>query len=168
MKPLAVLAAAAGATVVLAGCTATSGSSAAQSGTSPSAASPSAASTATARHAPAAIACPKSYGAWKNGPGQDVITAVNAVVTASKGVDIQAQEAALKKAAPAIDAAASHPIPACADPKGYWDALMLHVNAAAESLKSATGTKTLTLALKSVPQLDRELKAEVKRTTGVS
>ena len=163
MKPLAVLAAAAGATVVLAGCTATSGSSAAQSGTSPSAAS-----TAMTRHAPAAIACPKSYGAWKNGPGQDVITAVNAVVTASKGVDIQAQEAALKKAAPAIDAAASHPIPACADPKGYWDALMLHVNAAAESLKSATGTQTLTLALKSVPQLDRELKAEVKRTTGVS
>lgn len=161
MKPLAVLAAAAGATAILAGCTTTSGTSAAQSGTS---ASPS--STATAHHGVAAIACPKSYGAWKNGPGKEVIAAVNAVVTVSSGGDLQAQEAALRKAAPAVDAAGSHPIPACADPKGYWDALMLHVNAAAESLKSATGTTSLKLALKDVPQLERDLKAEVKLTTG--
>ena len=162
MKPLAVLAAAAGVVVVLAGCTSSSGTSATQSGAS---ASP--ASTTTTSHGAVSIACPKSYGVWKSGPAKEVIAAVNAVVTASSSGDMQDQEAALRTAAPTIDVAASHPIPACADPKGYWDALMLHVNAAAESLKSATGTKSLELALKDVPQLDREFKAEVKRTTGM-
>jgi|GEM_PF-3089816 len=159
MKPLTVLAAAAGTVAVLAGCTANSGTSAAQSGTS---ASP--AATATPSHGTASIACPKRYTTWKNGPGKEVVAAVDAVVVASRNGDIQAQQAALKKAAPAVDAATSNPMPACADPKGYWSALMLHVNAAAQSLKSGSGTDSVKVALHDVPKIDRQLNAEVKRT----
>jgi hypothetical protein len=65
----------------------------------------------------------------------------------------------LKKTRPALTRAARYPMPACADPKGYWAALLMHVNAAAASTAS---TATLTAAMKGVPTLARELNAELQ------
>ena len=162
MKPLALLTAAAGAIAILTACSQTSHTSAPQ-------ASP--AGVAHSAHPAVLVNCPKLYDTWKNGGAKTVIAAVNAVDSASMVGDIQAQivalKVALKKATPAVDTAASYPMPACADPKGYWNALLLHVNAAAGSAKSATGTASITVALKAVPQLERELNAELKRTTEV-
>jgi hypothetical protein len=152
MKPLALLAAVAGAAVVLTACSQTSRTSAPQ------------ASPATITHSAVLINCPQLYDAWRNGPAKNVVAALNAVDSASTG-DIGAQTAALKKAASAFVTAARYPMPACADPKGYWDALMMHVSAAASSVNSAAGTTSITVALKDVPQLERELSAELKRTT---
>lgn len=160
MKPLALLAAV-GAVAILAACSQTSRTSATQ--TSPAKQT----SPANVTRPPALVNCPQLYDNWKNGAAKKTIAAVNAVASAISANDISAEIAAVKKAAPAVDTAASHPIPACADPKGYWDALLLHVNAAVGSVKSATGRASIMVALKGVPQLEHELSAEVKRTAQV-
>jgi hypothetical protein len=66
---------------------------------------------------------------------------------------------ALEKARPAVARAARHPIPACADPRGYWDVLLMHVNAAATSKGAAS---TARAAMKGVREIDHELRAELK------
>jgi hypothetical protein len=58
-------------------------------------------------------------------------------------------------------------MPACADPKGFWTALLMHVNAAASTKSSGSGTASITLALKGVPTIERELSGELKNTAGV-
>jgi hypothetical protein len=126
---------------------------------------PSATPTTTA-HAAQSIECPQLYRAWKNGPAGKVVTAVSMVAAATAGGGHQAQTAAVKNAAPEVRAAASLPMPSCADPKGYWDALLLHVNAASESLGSAGEAETMKAALQEVPQLERELNSELQRSIG--
>jgi hypothetical protein len=69
--------------------------------------------------------------------------------------------AVLKKAEPAVARAARYPMPACADPKGYWEPLLMHINAAAASTGSAS---SLRAAMKGVPMITRELVAELNRT----
>jgi hypothetical protein len=71
--------------------------------------------------------------------------------------------AVLKKTEPAVTRAARYPMPACADPQGYWEVLLMHVNAAAASTGSAS---TLRAAMMGVPTITREFLAELKRTTG--
>lgn len=155
MKPLALLVAMAGAAVVLTACSQTSRTSAPQ------------ASPPTSTHSAVLINCPQLYDAWQNGPAKKIVAALNAVDSVSTVDDIHAQIAALKKAAPQVATAARHPMPTCADPKGYWTALLLHVNAAASSANSRAKTTPITVALKAVPRLERELSAELKRTAAV-
>lgn len=162
MKPLTLLAAASIA-VGLTACTQSSGGSTAQQTTRTP--TPQASQTAISRSA--GISCPQRYHAWQNGPAKKTIAALNTVNSAVVIDDIGAQITALKKAGPEVDKAGSYPIPVCADPKGYWGALLLHVNAAAKSAKTATGTSSLGAALKAVPQLERQLKAELKHTAAV-
>ncbi len=163
MKLVTLLAATASA-AALAACSHSPGTPAAQpsSGTS---GSPSSASTlAGTVHR---ISCPQRYQAWEKGAGSKAMAAVNAVDSAIAAHDVNAEIAALKVAAPAINNVAGHPIPACADPKGYWSVLLLHINAAANSAESTAGTTSVTVALKGVPQLKRQLTAELKRTAAV-
>jgi len=68
----------------------------------------------------------------------------------------------LKNTKPALIRAARYPMPTCADPRGYWPILLLHVNAAA----SGGSTANLTAAMKNVPTLSHELNAELRRTEG--
>jgi hypothetical protein len=152
MRLLRLVAGAAGAVVLLTSCSQTSRTSTPQ------------ASPAHTIHAAVLVNCPKLYDSWKAGSAKEIIAAVNAVASASLVNEIQVQVAALKKAEPAVGTAGNYPIPACADPKGYWTALLLHVNAAAASVNKSAGTASITVALKSVPLLERELNAEVKRT----
>ena len=69
--------------------------------------------------------------------------------------------AALKKARPAVARAARHPMPACADPMGYWSVLLMHVNAAVASKGSASSVRA---AMKDVPKIEHKLIVEVKHT----
>jgi hypothetical protein len=160
MKTHAVLAVATGATVVLVGCSQASGTSVPE-------ANAAATVHATAR-ATGQIGCPQRYDAWRNGPAKKAITEVDAVATSSTGKGIRAQETALKNVAPAVDVAAKYPMPTCADPKGYWNALLLHVNAAAESVKLTHAATSVKLALNGVPQLEHELSTELERTAAAN
>jgi len=66
---------------------------------------------------------------------------------------------ALKKAKPAIARAARNPVPACADPRGYWSVLLMHMNAASASAGSASSMRA---AMKGVPEIEHELAAEIE------
>ena len=76
--------------------------------------------------------------------------------------DPHALKAALKKARPAVALAARHPMPGCADPRGYWYVLLMHVNAAAAKGSSASSRRA---ALNGVPHIEHQLTAELKQTT---
>lgn len=154
MKPLALSAAAACAFTMLAACS-----------QAPSTAAR--VHKVTDAHPAVLVNCPKEYKAWKQGPAKRVVGALNAVGVASTAGDMTAIEAALKQAGPAVNKAARYPIPSCADPKGYWIALLMHVNAAASSKGSKSGTGSITLALKGVPKIEHELSDELKSTAGV-
>jgi len=152
MKPIAVFAAATTAAIALAACS--------------QAHTPSAAHTShtTVTHPAVVVNCPREYTAWKQGPAGKLTGTLNAVATASSASNMPALNAALKEAGPAVLRAARYPIPACADPKGYWMALMMHVNSAAGSAKPTS----VKLALKGVPKLERELRTELRTTVGAS
>ena len=154
MKPFALAAVTAGAVVALAACSHGAATSAA----------PTSAATVTRSAAP--VNCPAQYHAWRRGPGRQLVTAIGAVGSASTAKDVPARTAALKKAGAMIARAARYPMPACADPQGFWTALVMHVNAAAGSTGPASGRKSITRALKGVSALQRELSAELKRTAG--
>jgi len=114
-------------------------------------------------HSAVPVNCKQQYDAWKQGPGKGLVAALSAVGSAGQAGDIHVLTAVLKRTSPALTRAARYPMPACADPKGYWTVLLMHVNAAAASTGSAS---TLTAAMKGVPTLTRELNAELKRTDG--
>jgi hypothetical protein len=107
------------------------------------------------------VSCSQQYTTWKHGQGKGLIAALHAVSSAETAGDAQVLTAALDKAKPAVARAAHHPIPACADPRGYWDVLLMHVNAAVASKGSAASARA---AMQGVPNIEHNLIAEVKRT----
>jgi hypothetical protein len=154
MKPLALLAAA-GALVALAACSSHSSTAAAPK------------HRVVVTHPAVLVNCPKEYEAWTRGPAKDLLTALTAVDSANAAGDTSALVVALKQATPAVGKAAHSPMPACADPKGYWTALLMHVNAAASTGASGARPASVTVAMKGVPKIERELRTELKTTTGV-
>lgn len=105
------------------------------------------------------VSCSKQYHTWNRGPGKGLMAALGAISSAEAAGGTQVLTVALKKAKPAVARAARHPVPACADPRGYWDVLLMHVNAAAGGKGPAAGVRA---AIKDVPQLDGKLTAELK------
>jgi len=87
--------------------------------------------------------------------------ALNSVTSAATAGDKQALTAALTQARPAVARAAQHPIPACADPRGYWSVLLMHVNAA---VSSNGGASSVHAAMQDVPKIHHSLVAEVRQT----
>ena len=67
--------------------------------------------------------------------------------------------AALRNTRPAVARAGRNPVPACADSQGYWNVLLMHVDAAIASKGSAASVRA---AMKDVPKIDRDLTAELK------
>jgi hypothetical protein len=118
-------------------------------------------SSSAAAHPVSPAACKQQYETWQHGPGKGLVAAVTAVGSASASGDPAMLTAALKKAKPALSRAARYPMPVCADPKGYWVVLLMHVNAAAGSANSAT---RLTAAVKGIPEIANALLAELKHT----
>jgi hypothetical protein len=108
------------------------------------------------------VSCGQQYHTWNHGQGKGLVTTVEAVSSAAAAGDPQVLSVALKKARPAVALAARHPMPACADPRGYWNVVLLHVNAAAAKGSSASSTRA---AMKGVPKIQHQLTTELKQTT---
>jgi hypothetical protein len=108
------------------------------------------------------VSCSKQYTTWTNQQGKGVIAALGAVSSAETAGNAHVLTVTLKKARPAVARGARHPVPACADPRGYWDVLLMHVNAAAAAKDSPAGVRA---AMKDVPKIHRQLTAELKQTT---
>jgi hypothetical protein len=108
------------------------------------------------------VSCGEQYHAWAHGNGKGLVATVGAVSLAGKAGDVHVLKAALKRARPAVALAARHPMPGCADPRGYWYVLLMHVNAAAAKSNSASSIRA---ALQAVPHIQHQLTAELKQTT---
>jgi hypothetical protein len=108
------------------------------------------------------VSCSQQYRSWEQGPGKGLMAAIHAVSVAGTAGDPQVLTVALTKAEPAVARGASHPVPACADPRGYWNVLLMHVNAAVSSKASASSVRA---AMQDVPKLENELTAELKGTS---
>jgi hypothetical protein len=115
-----------------------------------------------ATHSAVAVTCKQQYDTWKNGPGKGLVARLSAVSSAEAAGNVQALTAALRNAEPALARAARHPLPGCADPKGYWEVLLMHINAAAGTRSAST----LRAAMIGVPKITRELIAELNRADG--
>jgi hypothetical protein len=105
------------------------------------------------------VSCRQQYHTWHDGSGKGLTAALHAVSKAGAAGRTHTLAVALKRARPVVDRAAKHPIPACADPRGYWNVLLMHVNAAVASKGSLPGIRA---AMKDVPKIERELTSEVK------
>lgn len=151
MRTRAVAAVAAAAVVGLAGCTSSGGHGRAR------AAGPPAGSSHALR---VPVGCADQYRGWVRGEGKGVMTALDTVAAAARGSDGRALKHALTQARPAVVRGTAHPIPACADPRGYWDVLLMHVNAAVSGQASGAGLRA---ALQDVPKIHRQLVIEVKQ-----
>jgi hypothetical protein len=108
------------------------------------------------------VSCGAQYSAWVHGHGKGLVATVDAVSSAATAGNTHALKAALRKARPAVASAARHPMPGCADPRGYWGVLLMHVNAATAKGTSATSIRA---ALQGVPHIQHQLTTELKQTT---
>ncbi len=104
------------------------------------------------------VSCSQQYTTWNQGEGKGLIAALGTISTAETAGDAKVVTAALKTTKPALTWAAHHPVPACADPRGYWDVLLQHISAAAGS-GSALSKHA---ALKGVPEIYQQLTGELK------
>ena len=107
------------------------------------------------------VSCGEQYSAWAHGHGKGLVATVAGVSSADTAGNPHALKAALKKARPAVALAGRHSMPGCADPRGYWYVLLMHVNAAAEG----SSASSMRAALKGMPHIQHELTAELKQTT---
>jgi hypothetical protein len=108
---------------------------------------------------------------WGSGPehaaGENLTAALNGLQAASAASDIAATSAALKRAGTAARTVAHYPIPTCADPKGYWHAVLMRIEAAADHAGTSKGQAALDLAgevLRQLPVLERKLATELTGT----
>jgi hypothetical protein len=105
------------------------------------------------------VNCSQQYKTWTHGPGKGLIAALDAISSAETVGDTRVLTATLKNTRPAVSWASRHPVPACADPAGYWNALLMHVTAAAANTGSASSVRA---AMKGVPQIEHQLTTELK------
>ena len=146
------------------------GSSAASAGPSKSPTAPAEAGVGPPASA-AAPGCLVQYRLWASGPahaaGDNLTAALNGLAAASAASDVATIGAALKRAGTAARALEHYPIPSCADPQGYWHAVLRQIEAAASSAGTSQGQGTLTIAqgvMKQMPELERKLATELQVT----
>ena len=144
--------------VIAAVCTAVIGLTACSHSTTPKAAPTSHGTSTGTPITP--VSCSQQYRTWNHGEGKGVMDALKAVTSAASARDARVLTTALHQATPAVAKAAKHPIPACADPSGYWNVLLMHVNAAVASKAS---TSNVQAAMQDVPKIHSKLVDEVKQ-----
>jgi hypothetical protein len=106
--------------------------------------------------------CGQQYRAWASAGGSGVLASLHAVSVAEAAGNAQALTAALRAARPSVTQAALHPVPACADRKGYWTVLLMHVSAASGGGSASSARAALT----GVPAIEQELTAELRGVSG--
>jgi hypothetical protein len=120
------------------------------------------------------LTCKQQYAAWKTGPARDLAQRTlgpdgKALQSAANSEDIPATVAALKTIGNDAIRLQQYPMPACADPAGYWTRMLADMKAAGDNAGSASGLGALVAAMAPMQQaqpLEAKLSAELKRTTG--
>jgi hypothetical protein len=110
-----------------------------------------------------AVSCSRQFHTWRDSHGKGLLAAFHAVSMAGRSADAHQLTVALKRAQPAVARATRHPVPACADPRGYWSVLLMHVNAAVTGKASAASARA---AMQDVPVIEHRLMVELRRSSG--
>jgi hypothetical protein len=142
--------------------------------TAPPPASQAGASASTTPSASAAASTPPSchqqYKTWQDGParplGKQIVPALKKVDTAATSEDIPELNSALKAAGDIARRLTAYPMPACADPKGYWTKMLRYLQAAGDNASTSSGLAGLITAmapLEKVPAVENKLEAEIKK-----
>lgn len=118
---------------------------------------------ATASSPPVATAasCSRQFRTWRDSHGKGLLAAFHAVSMAGRSTDTHRLTIALKRARPEVARATRHPVPACADPRGYWSVLLMHVNAAVTSKASPASVRA---AMQDVPVIEHQLMVELRQS----
>jgi hypothetical protein len=118
--------------------------------------------------------CAQQYQAWKNGPanapGKRLEADEAALRQAGNSDDIPAMTSGLSAVAADATALQAYPVPACADPAGYWAQYLADIRAAGDNAATSSGLAALILAeapLKNLPAIQAKLSAELAKTAGV-
>jgi hypothetical protein len=117
--------------------------------------------------------CKQLYQAWKDGPAHTALSqflaALGAVPEINSGTNLSAAAAAAEQAAQPTAQLAGFPVPACADPAGYFAKIVSTVDAAAAGATTAASQSAAAQALaplNGLPTLEAEFTDEVNTATG--
>src|SRR5215469_7404828 len=153
-------------TIAIAGCGA-AGSSSSGSSSGSSAGTTSGTGTGTG------TTCAQQFTAWQNGPAEAVaekiVPSLNQVQSSAKTEDIPELNAALKAVGTIAQQLQAYPMPACADPAGYWTQMLGYLKAAGDNAGSSSGLAGLLTAiapLEKVPGVEASLQAEPAKNAG--
>ena len=121
------------------------------------------------------LTCAQQYQAWKTGPADILAKRTfgpddTALTAAGNSDDIPAMDSALAKLGQDAGRLEQYPMPACADPAGYWTQMLADLKAAGDNAGSTSGLGGLITAMapaEIVKPLETELSAELARTAGV-
>ena len=116
------------------------------------------------------LTCEQQYHAWKTGPanapGKQLSADLSKASSTGSAKDIPALTSALKASGADATTLKQYPMPACADPGGYYEQMLARIKAAADNAGSASRPGGLLLAeapLHQVPGLEQKLSAELKQ-----
>jgi hypothetical protein len=109
-----------------------------------------------------AASCSRQFRTWRDSRGKGLLAAFHAVSMAGRSPGTHRLTVALKRARPAVARATQHPVPACADPRGYWSVLLMHVNAAVTSKASPASVRA---AMQGVPVIEHRLMLELRQNS---
>jgi len=121
------------------------------------------------------LTCAQQYKAWQGGPADALAKRTfgpddKALTAAGNVDDIPAMDSALGKLGSDASQLEAYPMPACADPAGYWTQMLADIKAAGDNAGSTSGLGGLITAMapaEKVKPLEAELSAELARTAGV-
>ncbi len=130
---------------------------------------------AAATHTSAPPSCHQQYKAWQNGPartlGKQIVPALKKVQAEASTEDIPLLNKALKDSGNIARQLKAYPMPACADPAGYWTQMLGYLQAAGDNASTSSGLAGLLTAmapLQKVQGVENKLGAELKKNAGVS
>jgi hypothetical protein len=116
------------------------------------------------------LTCEQQFTAWKTGtanaPGKQLKADLGNVSSAGNDEDIAALTSALQAAGSDAVTLEQYPMPACADPRGYWVQILARIKASGDNAASNSGLNALLLAeapLNAVPGMEQKLSAEEKK-----
>lgn len=128
----------------------------------------------SAAHSSAPLTCAQQFRTWLNGPastlGKRIRPDLDKVVAAAKLEDIPEMTSGLKTTGALARKLAAYPMPACADPAGYWTQLLGFLEAAGDNAGTSSGLGGLLLGLvplARIPAVEKDLQAELARNAGV-
>lgn len=119
------------------------------------------------------LSCKQQYVTWRNGParaaGQQLMNDLTAIQSAGNGSGIPQVMYALRRTSSDTSVLERYPMPACADPAGYWSQSLRYLGSSAAMSAARPDQPVMSSAtfMQKAQTLRARLSAELARTVGV-